>query len=51
MTALVGSVDPARSVLAQRQYIGAFFDQHLRRRPELLLRDESPKFPEVHFAR
>jgi dienelactone hydrolase len=51
MTALVGSVDPARSVLAQRQYVSAFFDQNLRRRPEMLLRAESPKFPEVHFAR
>ncbi|MFG1818728.1 alpha/beta hydrolase family protein [Kribbella sp. NPDC049174] len=51
MTALVGSVDPARSVLAQRRYLSAFFDQTLRRRPELLLRAESPKFPEVQFAR
>ncbi|WP_165949128.1 alpha/beta hydrolase family protein [Kribbella turkmenica] len=51
MTALVGSVDPARSVLAQRQYLTAFFDQNLRHRPELLLRGESPRFPEVRFAR
>ncbi|WP_433164979.1 alpha/beta hydrolase family protein [Kribbella sp. CA-247076] len=51
MTALVGSVDPGRSVLAQRQYLGAFFDQNLRGRPELLLRGESAKFPEVRFAR
>jgi hypothetical protein len=51
MIALVGSVDPARSVLAQRRYISAFFDQTLRRRPEMLLRGSSPKFPEVHFAR
>jgi hypothetical protein len=26
-------------------------DQTLRRRPEMLLRGSSPKFPEVHFAR
>jgi hypothetical protein len=51
MTALVGKVDPARSVLAQRRYLSAFFDQTLRRRPEMLLRAASPKFPEVHFAR
>jgi len=51
MTALVGKVDPARSVLAQRRYISAFFDHTLRRRPELLLRGDSPKFPEVKFAR
>ncbi|MGW1344068.1 alpha/beta hydrolase family protein [Kribbella sp. NPDC002412] len=51
MTALVGAVQPDRSVLAQRQYIAAFFDQNLRGRPELLLRGDSPKFPEIHFAR
>ena len=26
-------------------------EQTLRRRPSLLLRGDSPKFPEVHFAR
>jgi hypothetical protein len=51
MQALVGGADPARSVLAQREYVAAFFDQTLRRRPGLLLRGESPKFPEVRFAR
>lgn len=51
MKALVGGVDPERSVRAQREYIAAFFDQTLRRRPEFLLRGDSPKFPEVHFAR
>ncbi|MFI5692108.1 hypothetical protein ACIA58_09740 [Kribbella sp. NPDC051586] len=51
MKALVGSAKPARSVLAQREYTAAFFDQTLRRRPSLLLRGNSPKFPEVRFAR
>ncbi|MEU4193081.1 hypothetical protein AB0E69_14370 [Kribbella sp. NPDC026611] len=51
MKALVGSANPHRSVLAQREYLGAFFDQTLRRRPELLLRGDSPKYPEVHFSR
>ncbi|TCO47573.1 platelet-activating factor acetylhydrolase isoform II [Kribbella antiqua] len=51
MIALVGSVQPYRSLYAQREYIGAFFDQALRRRPEFLLRGDSPKFPEVRFAR
>ena len=51
MKALVGSAKPARSVLAQREYIAAFFDQTLRRRPSLLLRGGSPKFPEVRFVR
>lgn len=51
MKALVGSAKPARSVLAQREYIAAFFDRTLRRRPSLLLRGDSPKFPEVRFVR
>jgi dienelactone hydrolase len=51
MKALVGSAKPARSVLAQREYVAACFDQTLRRRPSLLLRGGSPKFPEVRFVR
>jgi pimeloyl-ACP methyl ester carboxylesterase len=51
MKALVGSAKPARSVLAQREYLAAFFDQTLRRRPALLLRGESHEFPEVRFVR
>jgi dienelactone hydrolase len=50
MKALVGGADPERSVRAQREYIAAFFDQTLRRRPEFLLRGNSPKYPEVHFV-
>ena len=44
-------VDPDRSVFAQRTYLAAFFDQTLRNRPRSLLRTESPRFPEVRFAR
>jgi hypothetical protein len=51
MKALVGGADPARSVLAEREYLAAFFDQTLRRRPGLLLRGGSPRFPEVRLAR
>jgi hypothetical protein len=39
------------SVWAQDEYIAAFFDQTLRRRPSLLLRGDSPKFREIRFAR
>jgi len=49
--ALVGGAKPARSVLAQREYLAAYFDLTLRRRPALLLRGDSPKFPEVRFVR
>ncbi|MGW2331734.1 alpha/beta hydrolase family protein [Streptomyces sp. NPDC001700] len=45
----VGTVDPGRSVAAQRAYVGAFFDQHLRGRPQDLLNGPSPAHPEVHF--
>ncbi|MFG1906482.1 hypothetical protein [Kribbella sp. NPDC048928] len=51
MKALVGSAKPARSVLAQREYLGAFFDQTLRHRPEPLLRGDSARYPEVRFVR
>ncbi|MFK4083935.1 alpha/beta hydrolase family protein [Kribbella sp. NPDC020789] len=49
MTALVGNVAPAHSVRAQREYIAAYFDTTLRRRPSQLLRQNSPEFPEVHI--
>jgi hypothetical protein len=49
MTALVGKVDPAKSVRAQREYIAAYFDTTLRRRPNQLLSQDSPEFPEVHI--
>ncbi|WP_020392878.1 alpha/beta hydrolase family protein [Kribbella catacumbae] len=48
---LLGSVDPARSVAAQRAYLGAYFDQFLKGRPQALLRKESPRYPEVTFVR
>ncbi|WP_405063759.1 hypothetical protein OG474_19500 [Kribbella sp. NBC_01505] len=48
MTALVGKVDPTRSVRAQRDYVAAYFDTTLRRRPNRLLTQNPPEFPEVH---
>lgn len=48
MTALVGKVKPDQSVRAQREFIAAYFDTTLRRRPNQLLRQGSPDFPEVH---
>lgn len=47
----LGTVDPAGSVRAQRAYLGAFFDQFLRGRPQTLLRGPSPRHPEVVFTR
>lgn len=51
VTELLGKVDPAGSVAAQRAYLGAYFDQFLKHRPQRLLLGESPKFPEVRFVR
>lgn len=47
----IGTVDPERSTAAQRAYITAFFDQHLRGRPQHLLDGPSPAYPEVSFVR
>ncbi|MEU6112978.1 lipase [Streptomyces sp. NPDC047117] len=45
----IGTVAPTRSTAAQRAYITAFFDQHLRGRPQHLLDGPSPSYPEVAF--
>ncbi|CCH31079.1 hypothetical protein ABZ816_02280 [Actinosynnema sp. NPDC047251] len=47
----VGTIDPARSVEAQRTYLAAFFDRFLRGRAEHLLDGPSPRYPEVEFRR
>jgi dienelactone hydrolase len=39
-----------RSVEITRAYVGAFFDQHLRGRPQPLLDKPSPRYPEVKFC-
>jgi dienelactone hydrolase len=40
----------ARSLDITRAYVRAFFDQHLRGRPQALLDQPSPRFPEVMFC-
>ena len=47
--AAVGTVDPRRSIAAQRDYVGAFFDLHLRGRDRHLFDGESPRHPDVDF--
>ena len=51
MTAAVGSVDPDRIVTSQRVYVSAFFEQHLRQRPQPVLNGPSPRHPDVAFIR
>jgi dienelactone hydrolase len=40
----------ARSLDITRAYVRAFFDQHLRGRPQALLDQPSPRYPEVTFC-
>lgn len=47
---LLGKVDPAGSVAAQRAYLGAFFERFLKGRPQPLLWGPSPRHPEVRFV-
>jgi dienelactone hydrolase len=40
----------ARSLDITRAYVRAFFDQHLRKKPQALLDQPSPRYPEVTFC-
>jgi hypothetical protein len=51
VTAAIGTLAPDRAVHAQRDYMRAFFDLHLRRRNNHLLRVPSPHYPQVRFIR
>ncbi len=47
----IGAALPgARSLDITRAYVRAFFDQHLRGRPQALLDQPSPRYPEVTFC-
>ncbi|WP_131099263.1 alpha/beta hydrolase family protein [Streptomonospora litoralis] len=50
VTGSVGTVDPQRSVAAQRAYITAFFDRHLRGEGAPLLDGPSAEYPAVEFV-
>jgi dienelactone hydrolase len=45
-----GGLSGARSLDITRAYVRAFFDQHLRGRPQALLDQPSPRYPEVMFC-
>ena len=49
ITPVIGTIDPARAVAAERAYIGAFFDLHLRHRASNLLDRPSPQYPDIQF--
>ena len=46
---MIGTIDPARAVAAERAYIGAFFDLHLRHRASSLLDRPSQQYPDIQF--
>jgi hypothetical protein len=47
VTPIIGTIDRARAVAAERAYIGAFFDLHLRGQASKLLDHPSPNFPDI----
>ncbi|MEV4628197.1 lipase [Micromonospora sp. NPDC049523] len=51
VTSSIGTVDPARITASLRTYVPAFFDAHLRQRPQPLLDHPSPAHPDVAFVR
>ncbi|MEU6974924.1 hypothetical protein [Streptomyces sp. NPDC046371] len=46
-TELVGTIDPCRSLAAQRTAVTAFFDLHLKRRPTAFFEHPGDRHPEV----
>jgi hypothetical protein len=46
---VIGTIEPKRAIAAERAYIAAFFELHLRGRASDLLRGPSSKYPEIEF--
>lgn len=51
MSGLIGTVNAPRIVRAQRDYLAALFDQHLKNQPQPLLHGPVPWYPDVQFVR
>jgi pimeloyl-ACP methyl ester carboxylesterase len=49
VTPVIGTINPARAVAAERAYIAAFFDLHLRHQASSLLDRRSPQYPDIRF--
>jgi hypothetical protein len=49
ITPVIGTIDPDRAVAAERAYVGAFFDVHLRHRASNLLDRPSLQYPDIQF--
>ncbi|MCR3750546.1 Alpha/beta hydrolase family protein [Lentzea californiensis] len=50
LAAAIGTVDPRRSLTAQREYLAAFFDLHLRGRHTALFDGDSPAYPDARLV-
>ena len=51
LAGLVGTLRPQRSVTIQRDYLRAFFGQHLRGARSRLMCGADPRYPEIRFVR
>jgi pimeloyl-ACP methyl ester carboxylesterase len=51
VTQVIGTLDPLRAVRAERVYVRAFFDLHLRHQDDHLFSGASPRYPEIQFVR
>ncbi|MEU0517924.1 lipase [Streptosporangium sp. NPDC006007] len=51
VTQAIGTLDPHRAIHAQRDYVRAFFDLHLRHLDNHLLQRPSPRYPQIRFLR
>ncbi len=49
VTGYIGTIQPRQAVSAERAYIAAFFDQHLRGQQSKLLTGPSPHYPQIEF--
>ncbi|GAB3450629.1 lipase [Actinophytocola sediminis] len=50
LAAAIGTVDPGRSLAAQRAYLAAFFGLHLRGQQTTLFDADSPAHPDAHLV-
>lgn len=51
VTEAIGALDPGLAIRAQRDYVRAFFDLHLRHQDDRLLRRPTSRYPEIRFIR
>ncbi|HEY7483552.1 MAG TPA: lipase [Streptosporangiaceae bacterium] len=49
LTTDIGTINADRAVTAERAYLNAFFDLHLRHHDDHLLSKPSPRYPEIEF--